>query len=63
MFLAMFTNFGKDMVDNLRKNIQKRVFGSIFICEKYVLRMCFESPFMRMISSLKYKFPPTPVQW
>ena len=26
--------------------------------EKYVFRVCFESPFMRMISSLKYKWPP-----
>ena len=32
--------------------------GSIFIPEKYVFRVCFESPFMRMISSLKYKCPP-----
>ena len=39
------------------KRIQKRV-ESIFIPEKYVFRMCLESPFTRMISSLKYKFPP-----
>ena len=30
----------------------------IFIPEKYVFRVCFESPFTRMISSLKYKWPP-----
>ena len=32
--------------------------GSIFIPEKYVLRVCFESPFTRIITSLKYKYPP-----
>ena len=32
--------------------------GSIFLPEKYVFRVCFESPFTRMIYSLKYKFPP-----
>ena len=31
---------------------------SIFIPEKYVFGVCFESPFTRMISSLKYKWPP-----
>ena len=35
--------------------------GSIFIPEKYVFSVCFESPFMRMISSLKYMWPPGPV--
>ena len=35
------------------------MWGSILIPGKYVLRyMCFESPFTRMISSLKYKWPP-----
>ena len=38
--------------------MQKNVYlGSIFIPEKYVFRVCFESPFTRMISSLKYKWP------
>ena len=28
--------------------------------KKYVIRVCFERPFTRMISSLKYKCPPLP---
>ena len=32
--------------------------GSIFKLGKYMLRMRFESLFMRMISNFKYKFPP-----
>ena len=41
------------------KRMQKRVFRvAIFIPEKYVFRVCFESPFMRMISNLNYKCPP-----
>ena len=38
--------------------MQKRVFRSIFIPEKYVFKVCFESRFTRMVSSLKYKWPP-----
>ena len=34
--------------------------GSIFIPEKYVFRVCFESPFTRMISNFRYKCPPPP---
>ena len=42
-----------------KENICKNAYlGSIFIPEKYVFRVCFESPFTRMISSLKYKCPP-----
>ena len=42
-----------------KKNACKNAYlGSIFIPEKYVFRVCFESPFTRMISSLKYKCPP-----
>ena len=53
------TNFGKDMMDWLKKNACKNAYlGSIFIPEKYVFRVCFESPFTRMISNLKYKWPP-----
>ena len=53
------TNFGKDMTDKLKKNTCKNAYlGSIFIPEKYVFRVCFESPFTRMISNLKYKWPP-----
>ena len=38
--------------------MQKHVFR-VFIPEKYVfIRVCFESPFTRMISNLKYKWPP-----
>ena len=56
----MVTNFGKDMTDKFKKkNACKNAYlGSIFIPEKYVFRVCFESPFMRTISSLKYKWPP-----
>ena len=43
----------------IKTNTCKNVYlGSIFIPEKYVFRVCFESPFTRMISSLKYKCPP-----
>ena len=43
----------------IEKNACKNAYlGSIFIPEKYVFRVCFESPFTRMISSLKYKWPP-----
>ena len=40
----------------IEKNAYKNAYlGSIFIPEKYVFRVCFESSFARMISSLKYK--------
>ena len=45
----------------IRKNACKNTYlESVFIPEKYVFRVCFESPFTRMISSLKYKCPPPP---
>ena len=51
--------FWKGHTGHIKKNAYKNVYlGSIFIPEKYVFRMCFESPFTRMISSLKYKWPP-----
>ena len=59
MFFGHMTNFGKDMTDKLKKSTCKNAYlGSIFIPEKYVFRVCFESPFTRMISNLKYKWPP-----
>ena len=43
----------------IKENVCKNAYlGSIFIPEKYVFRVCFESPFTRMISGLKYKCPP-----
>ena len=52
-------NFGKDMMDKLRKTHAKTcILGSFFTPEKYVFRVCFKSPFTRMISSLKYKCSP-----
>ena len=43
----------------IKKNTCKNTYlGSIFIPEKHMFRVCFESPFTRMISSLKYKCPP-----
>ena len=43
----------------IKKNACKNAYlGSIFIPEKYVFRVCFESPFTSMISSLKYKWHP-----
>ena len=42
----------------IKKNTCKNVYlGSILIPEKYVFRVCFESPFTKMISSMKYKYP------
>ena len=47
----------------IEKNPCKNTYlGSILIPEKYVFRVCFESPFMRMASSLKYKWPPGVLQ-
>ena len=61
VFLVILTNFGKDMTDKLKKNTYKNTYlGFIFIPEKYVFRVCFESPFMRMISNFKYNWPPPP---
>ena len=58
MFLVILTNFGKDMEGQIEKNACKNLYlGSISIPEKYMFRVCFESPFTRMISSLKYKCP------
>ena len=51
--------FCKGHDEQIKKNACKNMYlGSIFIPEKYVFRVCFESPFMRMISRLKYKCPP-----
>ena len=63
VFLAMVSNFGEDVTDTFSKSTQKRVFiGSVFMPGKYVLCVCFKSPFTRMISSLKYtSAPPLPV--
>ena len=46
----------------IEKNACKNAYlGSMFVPEKHVLvRVCFEIPFTRMISSLKYKLPPPP---
>ena len=61
VFLVILTTFGKDEMDKLRNMLAKTCrpyVEFIFIPEKYVLRVCFESLFTRMISSLKYKWPP-----
>ena len=59
MLLVVLTNFGKDLTHKKKKNAIKNAYlGSIFIPEKCVFRVCFESTFTRMISSLKYKWPP-----
>ena len=51
--------FWKGHDGQIQKNTCKNAYlGSIFTPKKYVFRVCFESPFMRMISSLKYKCPP-----
>ena len=61
MFLIILTDFGMDTTLKLRKNACKNAYlGVIFIPEKYVFRVCFESPFTRMISNLKYKWPVAP---
>ena len=52
--------FWKGHDGQIKKNACKNEYlGYIFIPEKYMFRVCFESPFMRMISSLKYKYPPS----
>ena len=51
--------FWKGHDGQINKNACKNAYlGSIFIPEKYVFRVCFESPFTKMISSLKNKCPP-----
>ena len=51
--------FWKGHDTQIKKNACKNAhLESIFIPEKYVFRVCFESRFTRMISSLKYKWPP-----
>ena len=62
VFLVMLTNFGKDMMYKLRKKtIQKYIFRVYFHTWKIcAYRVCFESTFTRMISSLIYKCPPPP---
>ena len=51
--------FCKGHDTQIKKNACKNAYlGSIFINEKYMFRVCFESPFTRMISSLKHKCPP-----
>ena len=43
----------------IKKNTYKNAYlGSIFIPEKYVFGVCFESPFMRMISAWNTSAPP-----
>ena len=60
---GVFFGYGHKFWKKRRRQIKKKTckiayLGSIFIRGKYVLRVCFESPFTRMISSLKYKCPP-----
>ena len=51
--------FWKGRDTQIKKNACKNAnLGSIFIPEKYVFRVCIESRFTRMISCLKYKWPP-----
>ena len=57
VFLAMVINFGKRWRKIKKKTCKNAYLGSIFIPGKYVFRVCFESPFTRMISNLKYKCP------
>ena len=49
--------FWKKDGGKLRKTCKHAYLGSIFMPEKYVIRACFENPFTRMISNLKYKYP------
>ena len=51
--------FWKGRDEQIEKNACRNAYlRSIFMPEKYVFRVCFESPNTRMISSLKYKWPP-----
>ena len=57
--LVNIDKFWKGHDGQIKKNACKNAYlGSIFIPEKYIFRVCFENPFTRMISSLKYKWPP-----
>ena len=54
-----FNKFWKGHDAQIKKNACTNAYlGSSSIPEIYVFRVCFESPFTRMISSLKYKWPP-----
>ena len=58
VFLSYWQIF-KGHDGQIKKNACKNAYlGSIFIPGKYVFRVCFENHFTRMISSLKYKWPP-----
>ena len=65
VFLIILTNLEKDMMKNWEKRMQKRVFRVYF--HTWKIWVCFKSPFTRMISSLKYKWPPPrgwpPLPW
>ena len=51
--------FWKGHDKHIKKNACKNVhLGSIFIPEKYVFRVCFESLTRMILPSLKYKCPP-----
>ena len=51
--------FWKGHDGQIKKNTCRNTYlGFIFMPEKYVFRVCFETPFTRMISSLKYEWPP-----
>ena len=52
---VMVTNFGK-----IKKKHAKHVFRVFFHVCKISVEVCFESPFTRMKSNLKYKWPPSP---
>ena len=44
MFLVVLTNFGKDLTHKKKnQKIKNAYLGSIFIPEKCVFRVCFES--------------------
>ena len=58
MFLVI-DKFWRGNDGQFKKNACENAYlGSIFLPEKKVFSVCFESPFTRMISSLKYKCPP-----
>ena len=59
VFLVIQTNFGKNIDRQIKKNVCKNVYlGSIFIPEKYVIRVLFVSPWTSLIPPLAIRVAP-----
>ena len=58
VFLAMVIYFGRKWQKFKKKTCKNAYLRSNFMPEEYMFMVCFESPFTRMLSNLKYKWHP-----